>query len=153
MSKIDLVFTYPYPIETVWQAISEPAALAAWLMENDFKPEVGHAFQFRAKPMPGWNGIVDCVVTVVERPHRLAWTQSSGPIETVVTWTLEAVPEGTRVHLLHTGFEGEMGLTTMQMLKQGWERMAQGRFIEILAALQAGKDASTMGVPGCETHD
>ena len=35
-------------------------------MKNDFQPVVGHTFNFRATPMPHWNGVTDCQVLVVE---------------------------------------------------------------------------------------
>jgi hypothetical protein len=31
-------------------------------MNNDFEPVVGRKFQFRAEPMPNWDGVVDCEV-------------------------------------------------------------------------------------------
>jgi uncharacterized protein YndB with AHSA1/START domain len=42
----------PHPPEKVWRALTQPALIAQWLMQNDFKPEVGHRFTFRAKPQP-----------------------------------------------------------------------------------------------------
>ena len=38
------------PPEKVWRALTEPKLLAAWLMDNDIAPIVGHRFQFRAQP-------------------------------------------------------------------------------------------------------
>ena len=35
------------PPARVWRALTEPALLAAWLMDNDFAPEAGHEFTFR----------------------------------------------------------------------------------------------------------
>jgi DNA-binding transcriptional ArsR family regulator len=43
-----------------------------WLMQNDFRPVVGHRFNFRTTPMPHWNGVVDCEVLVVEPHERLS---------------------------------------------------------------------------------
>ena len=42
--KRDLRFeaTYPHPPERVWRALTDPKALAEWLMENDFEPRLGH---------------------------------------------------------------------------------------------------------------
>ncbi len=42
---------YPYPPERVWQVLTNRRALAAWLMENDFEPRVGHKFQFQKLPL------------------------------------------------------------------------------------------------------
>lgn len=63
-----------HPPEKIWRALTESALIEEWLMRNDFRPVVGHRFNFRAEPMAGWNGVADCEVLVVEPPHRLAWT-------------------------------------------------------------------------------
>ena len=64
----------PHPPERVWRALTQGALIEEWLMENDFQPVVGHRFNFRATPMPHWNGIVDCQVLVVEPNQRLSYS-------------------------------------------------------------------------------
>ena len=101
------------PIEGVWHALTDPATLSKWMLfkSNDFKPVVGHAFQFRESP--GWDGVVDCEVLEVDEPHRLVYTWASGGESgqshaTVVTWTLTKAEEGvTRLHLEQSGFRPE----------------------------------------------
>ena len=51
-------YTLPHAPRKVWRALTEPALLGAWLMQNDFEPKLGHEFTFRAKPMGEWDGIV-----------------------------------------------------------------------------------------------
>ena len=46
----------PHPPEKVWRALTQGPLIAEWLMQNDFQPVVGHSFNFRAAPMPHWNG-------------------------------------------------------------------------------------------------
>ena len=53
-------FIYPHPPERVWAAITSSEAMSQWLMPNDFQLVVGHRFQFRTKPAPGFDGIVHC---------------------------------------------------------------------------------------------
>ena len=62
----------PHPPEKVWRALTQNPLLETWLMKNDFRPIVGHRFNFRAEPMPHWNGVVDCEVLVVEPCERLS---------------------------------------------------------------------------------
>jgi uncharacterized protein YndB with AHSA1/START domain len=102
------------PPEKVWRALTEPALLATWLMENDIRPVVGHRFKFRAAPTPGWDGVVHCEVLTVEVNRRISYSWRSGMqeeddhpgrLDTLVTWTLSPTPEGgTRLRLEHTGF-------------------------------------------------
>lgn len=131
---------YPYTPEQVWAALTDPAALAEWLMENDFQPRVGHRFTFRTRTAPGFDGIVYCEVTAVDKPRRLAYTWQGGPMKqpTNVIWTLEPVAEGTRLRLEHSGFEGLAGIAISFLLGSGWGSMLRttlpdylaGRFIQ-----------------------
>ncbi len=91
-NTIELERVYSFPPERVWRALTDPDAIARWLMRNDFRPQVGHKFQFQAQPMPGWDGIIDCEVVELDEPRRLAYTWNSRGMNTAVTWTLEAVP-------------------------------------------------------------
>ena len=43
----------PHPPEDVWLALTDPQALAEWLMPNNFEPVAGHKFRFHVDPMPG----------------------------------------------------------------------------------------------------
>ncbi|MGH6968279.1 MAG: SRPBCC family protein, partial [Stellaceae bacterium] len=63
----------PYPPERVWRALTQGALIEEWLMKNDFQPVVGHRFNFRATPVPNWNGVVDCAILVVEPNTRLSY--------------------------------------------------------------------------------
>ena len=68
----------PHPPEKVWRALTQPALIAQWLMQNDFEPKVGHRFSFRAQPQPGWSGVVNCEVKIVEPLRRLVYTWGDG---------------------------------------------------------------------------
>ena len=57
---------YPYPLEDVWAAITDPHALAEWLEPNDHKPVVGHKFQFRCDPGLCGSGMTECEVLEAE---------------------------------------------------------------------------------------
>src|SRR5262249_58705940 len=78
----------PHPAEKIWRALTQGPLIEEWLMKNDFQPVVGHRFNFRAEPMPQWNGVTDCEVLVIEPNERLSYSWSASGEETVVTWTL-----------------------------------------------------------------
>jgi len=147
----DLAFerTYPHPPERVWLAITDRRALAAWLMENDFEPRVGHRFQFRTHPRPGFDGVIDCEVIEVDEPRRLAYTWRGGRMRrpTTVTWTLEPVSEGTRLRLTHTGFAGAAGIAISFLLGSGWPGLLTRKLARVLTELEGhvsaeGKEAT-----------
>ena len=123
-----LDFELKSSIERVWHALTDSATLSKWMLfkSNDFKPVVGHAFQFREAP--GWTGVVDCEVIEVDQPRRLSYTWMSGgesnlQHSTVVTWTLTEAEGGvTRLHLEQSGFRSE-AKQEIGGAKYGWMSM------------------------------
>jgi uncharacterized protein YndB with AHSA1/START domain len=127
----------PYPQAEVWRALTDPVALAEWLMPvRDFAPVVGTRFTFTSKPMPGWDGIVHCEVTEVDEPHRLAYTWQGSRMRAVTTvrWRLSpSDSRGTRLRLDHTGFTGLGGFVLSLMHRAGWRRMLRDRITALLS--------------------
>jgi len=138
--SIVVEYDLPYPPEKVWRALTEPQLLAAWLMPNDIKAEVGHRFTFQAVPVPGWDGIVHCEVLVVDpyRCLRYSWRGGSDKIvdygarlDTVATWTLAPTAAGgTRLRLDHDGFPLESFAFTA--MNQGWRGKVAERIVQVL---------------------
>jgi uncharacterized protein YndB with AHSA1/START domain len=134
--QIEINRVYRYPIERVWQALTDRRALATWLVENDFEPEVGRKFQFRTKPQPGFSGIIECEVLVVEPPHRLVYTWQGGPLKkpTTVSWTLDKLMEDrTLLTLEHNGFSGAGGTLVRLILGAGWNGLLGKELEKFLA--------------------
>ena len=121
--KKDLRFeiVYPHPPDRVWHALTNPAALADWLMPNDFQPILGHRFRFRTDPAPGFDGIIHCQVTELDPPRRLAFTWKTAALDTLVILTLEPAPDGTRLTLEHKGFRGLKARLIGSILGRGWK--------------------------------
>ncbi|MGN6551922.1 MAG: SRPBCC family protein [Pararhizobium sp.] len=118
-----------HPPERIWRALTDPALIAEWLMQNDFAAVEGHRFTFRAQPVPGWSGVTNCRVLAVE-PHRLisyTWgdgSESDSGLKTIVTWTLTPEGAATRVRMEQAGFrpEDERGYKGMG---GGWPRILE----------------------------
>ncbi len=119
--------TYKHGIEDVWAALTDPYALAEWLMPvTDFTPTVGSKFRFQYDPerlCP--SGIADCEVIESEPPHRLAWSWQHRAVEGAgqappmrVEWTLTAIAGGTRVELVQS-YENQPWKITFAM-GMGW---------------------------------
>src|SRR5262249_23129352 len=79
---------YRHPVRQVWEALTSSEGLAAWLMPNDFEPRLGHRFTFQTSPDQQWSGIVQCQVVALEELKRIAYTWQSGPIDTLVTFSI-----------------------------------------------------------------
>jgi uncharacterized protein YndB with AHSA1/START domain len=130
---------YPCPIEVVWEAITDPTAISEWLMPNDFKPEVGHEFELTCKPIGTWNGIVKCKVLHVDPPRELAYTWEMGKIATELRFTLEPIETGTRLLLVHSGFQGFFPTILSFMLGKVWKGIIQDYVAAVAGKIQRGE--------------
>ena len=97
----------PHPPEKVWRALTQGSLIEAWLMKNDFQPVVGHRFSFRSTPVPGWDGVIDSEVQVIEPNSRLSYSWGTMGTMSVVTWTLTPTKAGTHLRMEQTGFRSE----------------------------------------------
>ncbi len=121
---------YPHPVEAIWCALTDPRALAEWLMPNDFEPRVGHRFIFKTDPMPlCGSGLTECEVLELEAPTRMVWSwrvmPKAGkpePPPMRVEWRLEPEGEGTRLRLEQRGLEGQSWLVP-RLMNLGWGGM------------------------------
>ncbi|MEK4485876.1 SRPBCC domain-containing protein [Psychrobacillus sp. FSL H8-0484] len=136
-SDVSLDFQFTSSIEQVWDALTDSDTLAKWIWKNDFKPIVGHKFQFRAEPNEWWNGIVDSEVLVVEEPNKLSYTWVSAGESTTVTWTLKEGSDGTiHLHFDQTGFSEETRARegAIEGAKYAWMKMGE-QLEKVLAEL------------------
>ena len=124
----------PHPTEKIWRALTQGPLIAEWLMTNDFKPVVGHRFQFRATPVQNWNGIIDSDVLLVEPHTRLSYGWTSMGLETVVTWTLTPTTGGTLLRMEQSGFPSEEG-KNYKGAKYGWTNFI-GKLEHVVGGLQ-----------------
>ena len=125
------------PPQKLWRALTQPHLIAEWLMQNDFQPAVGHAFKLRAEPQPGWDGIIDCKVLVVEPLKTLSYTWASGEgafaLQSVVTLTLTPKGNGTLLQMEQTGFRPDQK-QNYNGAKYGWQHFL-GRLDQVVAGL------------------
>lgn len=98
----------PEPPEKVWRALTEPKLLAAWMMPNDIRPEIGNRFAFAGPDAP-----IDCEVLDAEpgRLLRYSWRERPEPhdasqaLDSIVTFTLDrTISGGTHLRIVHDGF-------------------------------------------------
>ena len=115
----------PHPLEKIWRALTQGSLIKEWLMDNDFEPVVGHKFNFRSTPVPGWNGIIDSEILVVEANKKLSYSWSSMGLQTVVIWTLAATQGGTLVRMEQSGFPQDQD-AAYKGATYGWTKFIGG---------------------------
>ena len=107
---------FPFPAERIWRALTEPQLIEEWLMRSEFKPIVGHRFEFSAD----W-GKVECEVLAVEKNKTVSYTWGDHDLQTTVTWTLTPTATGTIVRMEQTGFRPDQP-RYYHGAKAGWPR-------------------------------
>lgn len=139
----------PHPPGRVWRALTDPDLLGRWLMPNDFELELGHRFTFRTTPIrdAGFDGVVQCEVLAfeIERMLRIGWR--GGPLDTTVTWHLEAEGNGTRLFLEHGGFDPDdpVQQRARRGMGSGWRSHVLRRLAEVLHG-RAGRSPEQEGL-------
>ncbi len=126
-------FIYSEPAEIIWEYLTDPKLLAEWLMPNDFKPIVGHKFQFKAKPKLnlGFDGTVYCEVLEIVTYKKLVYSWQGGmsketpSLDSIVTWTLIAADNGTILQLEHRGFKGLKNYFAYIIMNAGWAKIGK----------------------------
>jgi uncharacterized protein YndB with AHSA1/START domain len=114
---LSVVRDLPHPPERVWRALTQPHLLAEWLIPpDDFRAQAGHAFTLAAD----W-GTVDARVLEVEPPRSLTWSWRVLSLDSVVRFTLAAIPGGTRLTLEQTGF-ADTSVREYYGARAGWPR-------------------------------
>jgi uncharacterized protein YndB with AHSA1/START domain len=127
----------PHPPQKIWRALTQASLIETWLMQNDFRPVVGHRFNFRSTPMPHWNGVVDCEVLEIVPLERLKYSrnasgdQARDGLRTIVTWTLRPSKNGTVVRMEQSGFRPR-DVAGYRGMGGGWPRIL-GRLEEAAA--------------------
>ena len=124
-SKLVVEKVFPHSPQKLWRALTENTLLAQWMMNNDFAPVVGHKFQFRADPMPNWNGIVDCEVLALEPLKSLSYSWGTGGLESGLQWvvlfTLTPTDSGTHLRMEQSGFRPDQQ-AAYQGANYGWQK-------------------------------
>lgn len=125
---VDEVFAHS--AEMIWKALTDGSLIARWLMPPEgFEAVPGKDFTFRTTPAGAWDGTIRCRVLDVKPARRLSYSWQGGDegnvgygsrLDTVVTWILSPLAQGTRVQLIHSGFLVPKNDTAFQNMSRGW---------------------------------
>ena len=120
-SSIQLDHFYPFAPARVWRALTDPELHARWWAAGDVRPIVGHQFHL---DMGKW-GKQACEVLEVQPERLLKYRFATGVLDTTITWRLEPEGAGTRLTLVHEGFnlDSPLGRQALEGMGNGWPRM------------------------------
>jgi uncharacterized protein YndB with AHSA1/START domain len=97
------------PAAKIWKALTTSHLMSEWLMNNDFRLEVGHRFKLRGE----WGGVLDCEVLAIDPERSLSYTWDHAnddplyALKSIVTYTLTPTATGTHLRVEQTGFRAE----------------------------------------------
>ena len=132
--SLSFEFDLRHPPEKVWRALTDPALLAEWLLPVvGLQLEPGDAFSFRTEPHPGWDGIVNCRMIVIEAHRKISYTWVVGDMDTVVTFTLAPTASDTRLSLVHSGFQPAQK-RNFGGARWGWKMMGE-KLVDLLEGI------------------
>jgi len=91
------------PPARVWDHLTDPKKIAGWLMPSTFEAVAGREFRMDC----GSGDAIECVVLEVVPRKKLVYTWSSKDLNkrTTVEITLREQRGGTRLVLIHSGWE------------------------------------------------
>ncbi len=122
----------PHAPETIWKALTTGELIGRWLMmPTGFEPVKGKRFTFQTTPAGAWDGVIHCEVLEAVPNERLAYAWKSGHrdnagygavLDTVATFTLSKVENGTRLRLVHSGFVLPRNDTAFRSMGDGWKK-------------------------------
>jgi uncharacterized protein YndB with AHSA1/START domain len=124
---------FPHAPETIWRTLTTGDLIARWLMApTGFAPVKGTRFTFQTTPAGAWDGVIHCQVLEAIPNQRLAYAWQGGhesnagygsQLDTVVTWILSKVEQGTRLRLIHSGFVTPKNASALKSMGDGWKKV------------------------------
>jgi uncharacterized protein YndB with AHSA1/START domain len=155
---IKLKKCFPYPVESLWKALTDPALLGKWFMKNDLQPTLHHEFTFRMAPQKGWDGITHCRIVELDPFKKIAYTYKGTAtgektlacanihsdkaaalakgifteLDTVLKFTLESTCGGSCLTLEHSGYKGLKLIIVSFVMGMGWKKQLRKKLPVVL---------------------
>ena len=107
----------------VWEFLTDPEKLAIWFHKPSKTLKAGESYEMFGTE--SGNKLMWGEVLAADPHDHLSYSFTIGPMGdavSTVTWTLEDVPGGTRLSLMHEGLpKGEAAFDLTLALDKGWD--------------------------------
>lgn len=107
----------------VWEFLTDPEKLAIWFHKPSKTLKAGESYEMFGTE--SGNKLMWGEVLAADPHDHLSYSFTIGPMGdavSTVTWTLEDVPGGTRLSLMHEGLpQGEAAFDLTLALDKGWD--------------------------------
>ena len=125
----------PHMPEIIWKALTVGELIGRWLQmrPSGFEAVKGTRFTFQTTAAGAWDGVIHCQVLDVVPYQRLVYSWKGGHeaikagygtlLDTVVTWTLQKIERGTRLHMVHSGFVLPRNDSAYKNMSGGWKKV------------------------------
>lgn len=134
---------FPHAPEAIWKALTSNDLIGRWIgmPVTGFAPVPGTRFTYQTTPAGAWDGVIHCEVLDVVPPERFVYAWRGGhegnegygaPLDTVVTFTLKRLPDGTRLRVVHAGFVLPKNETAYRNMSGGWQKVVH-RLVAVAA--------------------
>ncbi len=123
--------TFNAPIAVVWKAITDKDQMRQWFFDPiaEFEPKIGFETQFKVRCEDQEYVHLWKVTNVVpERRIAYQWRYGGYPGNSLVTWELSEVRDGTNLTLTHEGhetFPQDDPIFSRESGQAGWEYFLQ----------------------------
>jgi uncharacterized protein YndB with AHSA1/START domain len=140
---------FPHAPETIWKTLTSGELMGRWLhmTPSGFAAVKGTRFTYQTTPAGAWDGVINCQVLEAIPNQCLAYSWKGGHdgnvgygsrLDTVVTFTLSKVENGTCLRVVHSGFALPNNETAFNNMSGGWKKVVPG--IGAIAAEQVLSD-------------
>ncbi|MBC8753169.1 SRPBCC domain-containing protein [Kordia sp. YSTF-M3] len=132
---------FNHPIDVIWNAITKAEELSTWFIKTNFKAETGFQYTFFPTEEKGCEAITGTIKSADPYTLVYTWEVADTNVETTVSWTLETVPEGTKLHLEHSGianYKGETAIAMFESFNGGWDNCLTKLLAYLKETIHAG---------------
>ena len=139
MDSVKVEKVYDASVQTIWKAITDKSEMRKWYFDfsEDWKPEVGHEWDWWAGPSDGekWHHHGKMLEVIPDKKLSHTWEYPGYSGTSTVTW--ELFPEGNKTrlvltHVFNVPFDRTVDALRKENFAEGWNQLVDIALSEYL---------------------